>query len=66
VTPELFGADEAGMPVLLIDGPIPADMRASCRTAVDSCPSSPSPSVAGSKEHLAKESSLTYTDERRN
>jgi len=38
VTPELFGADEAGMPVLLIDGPIPADMRASCRTAVDSCP----------------------------
>lgn len=38
VTPELFEPDDAGMPVLLVPGPLPTELRAAARTAIDSCP----------------------------
>ena len=38
LAPELFGCDDDGQAVLLLDGPLPADQEAAARLAADSCP----------------------------
>ena len=36
--PEVFGADDEGYGTVLIDGDVPAELEASARAAVTSCP----------------------------
>lgn len=36
--PEVFGADEIGNAVILIEGDIPAELEAKARRAVGNCP----------------------------
>ena len=36
--PEVFGSDDYGNAVVLIDGPIPADLEAATRRAEGNCP----------------------------
>jgi ferredoxin len=36
--PEVFGADDLGQGIVLIDGDVPADQEDAVRNAVNSCP----------------------------
>ena len=36
--PEVFGADDIGNAVILVEGEIPAELEAKTRRAVDNCP----------------------------
>lgn len=36
--PEVFGADEMGQGIVIIDGEVPADQEEAVRNAVNSCP----------------------------
>ena len=38
LAPEVFGADDAGYTLLLVDGDVPADLEAKARQASLNCP----------------------------